>query len=297
MEATEIEVMPKRKHAAIEGKRADYIRANAKSLLLVVQKDHFLYDPRVEEPLDPEFVASIKRDGVLEPILYWKDKDGQPLVVAGRQRVRAARETDVLVPAIAIDTKGLSEQEIKAKLVGIMILENEKRLEDSPSGKAIKTRRYMDLLGGDKKLVAERLSITTKTIEARLKFIEQPAPVQQLVDQGKIGFWAATELSKLPAKEQVEQAGRLAELGLPAADGKKGRKASIEDAKRAAGKGKSKEREALERAEEALKDAAYALGAARRNGAKDYETKEFSKTLTAAALDFYVAAKKAEGKK
>src|SRR3989337_1776752 len=62
---------------------------NAKSL-----NDHYLFDATVREPIDETLVASIMTHGIIQPITVQKDGD-KILVVAGRRRVRHAREANV----------------------------------------------------------------------------------------------------------------------------------------------------------------------------------------------------------
>ena len=260
---------------ALPGKRGNYFFMKTSDLVLVRDKNHFLYDARVDEPLDPLFVDSIDEDGILEPVLVWKDRGEKVLVVAGRQRVRAADKVNeqranamraddelgadrVLVPCIAISTQGLTALETIEKLQRIMILENEKRKDDTPLGIAQKTQRYLEATGGDKVLVAARLKVTTKTVDARLKLLTMAPGVQQAVEQGKIGFWAATELAALPQDQQEQQAGAL----IKASEG--GLKPSVEAAKVAAGKGQARERSARAEAEKTLIAAALDYGAALR---------------------------------
>ena len=67
-------------------------------LVLVEDKNSPLYDPRIDLPIDEPMVASILALGVQEPVLVWKDpEDGQVKVVAGRQRVKNAREASLPV--------------------------------------------------------------------------------------------------------------------------------------------------------------------------------------------------------
>ena len=270
-------------------------------LTLVVDPAHYLYDERVDLPLDPEVLANIDAEGVRVPIFVVKEGE-DTLVVAGRQRRKYALEVNklraaagkepLLLPAICL--RGAKEQILK-----VAILENEARAEDTPLGKAKKVKRYMDLRHSDQPIISEAdlkreaaslFAVTTKTIEARLKLLDLAPSVQAAVEEKKIGVWAATELSTLPVPEQ---AAAVVEMVKVSENG--GKKPSIEDAKRKASKGDSKVREKTQEVKNALLEAAEFYGTARTDDEGIAEAKE---GLLAAALDYYkvVSAPKA-GKK
>lgn len=82
------------------------------NLHLVTDKTHPLYDERIHLPISEAMVLNIMDQGVLEPIIVWKDPEtGLSCVVDGRQRVRHTLEANkrllkegkepLLVPAVA----------------------------------------------------------------------------------------------------------------------------------------------------------------------------------------------------
>ena len=59
------------------------------NLHLVTDKTHPLYDERIHLPISEAMVLNIMDQGVLEPIIVWKDPEtGLSCVVDGRQRRR-----------------------------------------------------------------------------------------------------------------------------------------------------------------------------------------------------------------
>src|SRR6478735_10715753 len=59
---------------------------------------------RTSAPIDKGFVDSIAANGVLTPILAWRDVDGTVKVRAGQRRTLAAREAGVAsVPVFIVD--------------------------------------------------------------------------------------------------------------------------------------------------------------------------------------------------
>lgn len=79
--------------SAFEASRLNAFSFDPDELVLITDKKHPLYDARVELPLKPEFVESIRTHGIGQAVLIRKDPDtGKAFVVDGRQRVKAARE-------------------------------------------------------------------------------------------------------------------------------------------------------------------------------------------------------------
>jgi ParB family chromosome partitioning protein len=65
------------------------------NLHLVTDKTHPLYDERIHLPINDAMVLNIMDQGVLEPIIVWKDPEtGKSCVVDGRQRVRHTLEAN-----------------------------------------------------------------------------------------------------------------------------------------------------------------------------------------------------------
>jgi ParB family chromosome partitioning protein len=65
------------------------------NLHLVTDKTHPLYDERIHLPINEAMVLNIMDQGVLEPIIVWKDPEtGKSCVVDGRQRVRHTLEAN-----------------------------------------------------------------------------------------------------------------------------------------------------------------------------------------------------------
>lgn len=89
--------------------------------------EHDLWDERLHNEVTDAEVANVDTFGVIEPILIAKDPvSGEPMVVAGRQRVRRARRANILrakrgEPPIKIDCK--ITRATGTNLLSIMIAE------------------------------------------------------------------------------------------------------------------------------------------------------------------------------
>lgn len=73
---------------------------------------------RTEANLPREFVASIKQNGVLTPILARRDTQGAVVVRAGQRRTLAAREAGlVTIPAYIVEADDTTVDRIVAQMV------------------------------------------------------------------------------------------------------------------------------------------------------------------------------------
>lgn len=91
--------------------KTNVLNFEPENLHLVTDKAHPLYDERIHLPISEAMVLNIMDQGVLEPIIVWKDPEsGLSCVVDGRQRVRHTLEANkrlsnegkepLLVPAV-----------------------------------------------------------------------------------------------------------------------------------------------------------------------------------------------------
>jgi ParB family chromosome partitioning protein len=203
--------------SAFDAKRGGgYFLFDPDELLLQSDKEHPLYDPRIDLPLSEALVLSIDKDGILQPIRVKKDDDGKPLVVIGRQRVKAAREVKkrrksrkdpepVLVPALV--TKGSDEN-----LLGYSVTENELRKNDSVIQKARKAQRLSNL-GMTNKDISVSMGVSEHAIMDWLVLVNLDGSVQKAVDQGKLSASAAKKFKDLGKEQQKELLEQLTEEG------------------------------------------------------------------------------------
>jgi len=196
---------------------------------------HFLYDERVEIPLNEAFVANVMSLGVKKNVIVHKIGE-RGYVVDGRQRVRAARaanrklaemgEPTLRVPIVA-------QKGEESLLMAIGVSTNEFNHEDSPLNKARKAQRLRDRGLTDEE-IATTFGVSTKAISNWEKMLSLSAPVKKAVVSGQVSASAAAQLHDLPAAEQKAQLDALIESSK--ANG--GKAPTIKQAKTAAKKAK-----------------------------------------------------------
>lgn len=182
------------------------------TLHLVSDPAHPLYDKRVHLPLRESMVRNIMVYGVRQPITIAKDPEtGLVCVVAGRQRVKHAREANrrlrergeepLMVPA-------WPQRDEMDSLADVMVAENEHREGDTPLGRADKMRRLMSR-GRTEEQLAVIFGCTVQTVRATLAILDCTADVRNAIEAGKI---TATHAAKLAKLKPAEQRAKVAEL-------------------------------------------------------------------------------------
>lgn len=175
-------------------------------LTLVTNKEHALYDERVDLPLDDAMVRNIMAFGVLEPVIVTRDpNDGAVMVVDGRQRVRHTLEANkrlhaqglplLLVPAVT--RKGDND----ATIMGIMVATNELRQADPHMVRAAKMQRLKNL-GQDDDAVALAFGVNKLTVQNTLALLDCSKPVQKAVESNLVSLQDARYLSRLTPAQQ-----------------------------------------------------------------------------------------------
>lgn len=131
--------------------------------------------------------ASIKENGVVQPILVRKSLDGYELV-AGERRWRASQLAGLeTIPAVVrkIDD---------GKLLEIALLENIQRQELNPVEEALAYRKLIDSIGLTQDELSERIGKPRTHIATYLRFLKLPDDIQKLVQEDRISAGHARAL-------------------------------------------------------------------------------------------------------
>lgn len=163
------------------------------------------YQPRTR--MDPEalaeLAASIKAQGVMQPILVRPLEAGRYEILAGERRWRAARMAGLLeVPALIREVPDRSA-------AAIALIENLQREDLNPLEEATGVKRLIEEFGLTHVEAAEALGRSRVAVTNALRLLELAPPVQELVREGKLDMGHARALVTLPHLKQVELA-RLA---------------------------------------------------------------------------------------
>ena len=158
-----------------------------------------------------ELAASIKENGVIQPIVVRRSGGGYE-IVAGERRWRAAQKAGLArIPAIIQD---LSDE----KMLGIALVENIQRDELSPIEEAHAYQRLIDQFGLTQEQVAQRVGRSRTAVTNALRLLQLPSAIQKRVVHGELSMGHARALIPLPRKEQLAMAQQIVELGLSVRD-------------------------------------------------------------------------------
>lgn len=184
-------------------KKTNMFLVEPEELILVTDKEHVLYDERVNNEVIESLVLNIMAHGVLEPIIVRRAGDKLE-VVDGRHRVKAAIEANnrfradgrktLRVPCVIKVGKD-------GDMYGILISTNEHRKDDGPLERAIKVKKYLDM-GYTKKEAAVNFGVTEKSINEWLGLFKLAPMLWKAIEDGRLSATAAVPLCSLSHEEQ-----------------------------------------------------------------------------------------------
>ena len=159
-------------------------------------------DPNTEQPRRsfPEeamtqLSASVKEQGILQPLLVVEQPGGRYRIVAGERRWRAARQAGLAtVPCMVRDMDMIRQMEVS-------LIENLQREDLNPMEEAAAIRALMQQCGYTQETVAARLSKSRPVIANLLRLLTLPKEVAQMVREGLLSAGHARVLAGLDREE------------------------------------------------------------------------------------------------
>ena len=200
-EGVEVQVAAKKKGL---GRGLDALLPEADELLPNVVQEIPVgdIDPNTEQPRRsfPEeamtqLSASVKEQGILQPLLVVEQPGGRYRSVAGERRWRAARQAGLAtVPCIVRDMDMIRQMEVS-------LIENLQREDLNPMEEAAAIRALMQQCGYTQETVAARLSKSRPVIANLLRLLTLPKEVAQMVREGQLSAGHARVLAGLDREE------------------------------------------------------------------------------------------------
>ncbi len=137
---------------------------------------------------------SVRRDGVLMPILLRPCDDGFELI-AGERRWRAAQAASLLeIPAIVRDVDDLQALELA-------IIENEQRDDLTAIESARGYQRMMDEFGCTQQQVANRIGVSRVQVSNVTRLLQLPEKIQKMIENRELSMGQVRPLVGLPSIE------------------------------------------------------------------------------------------------
>lgn len=156
------------------------------------------YQPRkIFEPAAiEELKESILEHGILQPIIVRKSIKGYEIVV-GERRYRAA--TAAKLDVVPVVVRELNDQQ----MMELAVLENLQREDLTPIEEGAAYQMLMDKLKITQEEVAKRLGKSRPHIANHIRLLSLPAPIQELISEGKLTMGHGRALLGLKNKKNL----------------------------------------------------------------------------------------------
>lgn len=142
-----------------------------------------------------ELAASIKKDGLLQPIVVRPMANGKYQIIAGERRWQACRY--LKMEKMPVRIKDADED----KALELALIENIQRSDLNPIEEAYGYRRLMERMNLTQSEVAQVVSKGRSTIANALRLLELPEEAQQLLFEEKITAGHARAILSIPTAE------------------------------------------------------------------------------------------------
>lgn len=161
-----------------------------------------------------ELTASIRRHGVLQPLLVSEDGPDRYLLITGERRWRAARRAGLrTVPAVIRERLEDNDQ------LELALIENLQRQDLTPLEEARAFDHLRTSLGLSQAEIAARVGMNRSTVANSLRLLKLPQEVQELVEGGGLtAGHGRTLLAFADDEVRVEWARRAVATGLSVRD-------------------------------------------------------------------------------
>ncbi len=140
------------------------------------------YQPRkhFDESALQELSASIKRHGVVQPLVVSPATGGKYVLIAGERRWRAARKAGLKqVPTIVRTGKELEKLEVA-------LIENVQRVDLNPLEQAVSIERLHEQFNLSYEEIAKRLGKAGSTVQNSVRLLRLPEDAHKALSKGKI---------------------------------------------------------------------------------------------------------------
>jgi ParB family chromosome partitioning protein len=172
------------------------------------------YQPRSRMDQDAlnALAASIKAQGIMQPILVRPVGGGNHEIIAGERRWRAARIAGL--SSVPVLVRDVPDQQALA----VALIENIQREDLNALEEATGIERLINEFALTHQAVADAIGKSRAAVTNLLRLLELAPPVKTLLGAGRIEMGHARALLALPAVRQVELANEAAAKGLSVRD-------------------------------------------------------------------------------
>ena len=165
------------------------------------------YQPRrhFDDAALDELAASIKTQGLIQPIVVRNAGRGQYELIAGERRWRAAKKAGLAeISAVVRDIPAQSA-------LAVALIENIQRQELTALEEAEALRRLIDEFKLSQQQAADAVGRSRAAVANLLRLLDLPEPIRDLLDEGRIEMGHARALLTLPAPRAIALAEKAAD--------------------------------------------------------------------------------------
>jgi ParB family chromosome partitioning protein len=165
------------------------------------------YQPRlnIDDARLEQLAASIRANGVIQPIVVRKVGDGYR-IIAGERRWRAARLAGLTrVPVVVKEVSGDATEQ---RVLQMALVENIQRDDLNPIDEAKAYRRLADEFTLTQDAIASAVGKDRATVANTLRLLKLPGDVQELVASGELSMGHARALLALAGEQSQRQVAR-----------------------------------------------------------------------------------------
>ena len=155
-----------------------------------------------------ELTASIKSQGVIQPLIVRKTSAGNFELVAGERRLRASKMAGL--SEVPIVVKDLSDEEI----IKMGLIENLQREDLNPLDEAKGIQRLQQEFNVTQEDLGLSLGKSRTAITNSLRLLQLAKPVQTMLEEGSLSMGHARPLLTLPEAIQEKFANKIVKSGL-----------------------------------------------------------------------------------
>ena len=163
-----------------------------------------MIDPKSDQPRKyfdkealEELAASIKENGLLQPILVREYGEGRYQIIAGERRFRASKLAELdEIPAIILDRDD-------RKVAEISLIENIQREDLNPIEEAMAFKALSEEYGLTQEELAERVGKSRSAIANSTRLLDLPSDVLEMVANGDISAGHGRTLLGVKMRENM----------------------------------------------------------------------------------------------
>jgi ParB family chromosome partitioning protein len=192
-------------------------QADRQSELKIEQLQPGKYQPRshMDEAALKELAASIKAQGIMQPILVRPVAGGRFEIIAGERRWRASKIAGLATVPVLI------REVADNAALAMALIENIQREDLNPLEQAIGIQRLVNEFGATHDQAADMVGRSRSAVTNLLRLLGLTAPIRELLQGGKLDMGHARALLALAGMQQIEAARAVVSKNLSVRDTEK----------------------------------------------------------------------------